>query len=52
MKPQIMFHWSKITKKQINDIIIKNIIISVVVLFGEHVQKMEHVTACYEYFVG
>jgi uncharacterized protein with von Willebrand factor type A (vWA) domain len=44
-------HYSKITKKQINDIIKKYIISDtmVVVLFGEHVPKM--VTTCCEHFL-
>jgi predicted Zn-dependent peptidase len=45
-------YYSKITKKQINDIIKKYIISDtmVVVLFGEHVPKMEDVTACCQTF--
>jgi len=45
-------YYSKITKKQINDIIKKYIISDtmVVVLFGEHVPKMEDVTSCCQTF--
>lgn len=46
-------YYSKITKKQINDIIKKYIISDtmVVVLFGEHVPKMEDVTTCCQHFL-